>query len=56
MAGQTAGVYENGVFRKGNVRISDLTGRKMLPIGNSNFITVVENSVFIDKSMPVFRI
>ncbi|WP_165247302.1 AAA family ATPase [Adlercreutzia sp. ZJ141] len=51
--GESSGLYKDGIFRKGKVRISDLAGRKMLPIGNSNFATVVENSVFIDKSMLI---
>lgn len=42
-----------GVFRKGDVRLSDLAGRRKLPIGNSNFLTVVESSVFVDKSMLI---
>ncbi len=45
------GVYDRGIFRKGDVRISDLSGNKRLPVGNSNFTTCVENSVFIDKSL-----
>lgn len=44
---------ENGIFRKGDTRISDLSGRKILPVGNDNFTTVVEDSVFIDKSLLI---
>lgn len=47
------GIYENGIYRVGEVRISDLAGRKILPIGSSNFAAVVESSVFIDKSMLI---
>lgn len=47
------GVYENGIYRFGDVRISDLSGRKMLPIGDDLFATAVQNSVFIDKSMLI---
>ncbi|WP_165043172.1 AAA family ATPase [Adlercreutzia sp. ZJ138] len=49
----THGIYENGIFRKGNVRISDLACRKVLPVGNSSFTSVVENAVFVDKSMLI---
>lgn len=42
-----------GVFRYGDVRISDLSGRKALPIGDSSFTTAVQDSVFIDKSMLI---
>lgn len=45
--------YENGIYRVGDVRLSDLAGRKMLPIGVSNFRMVVENYVFVDKSLLI---
>lgn len=48
-----AGVYENGVFRQGDVRIADLSGRKKLPLGMSNFLAVMDTAVFVDKSMLV---
>lgn len=47
------GIYENGIYRVGDVRISDLSGRKMLPIGDDLFATCVANSVFIDKTMLI---
>lgn len=50
--GETA-TYENGIYRAGDVRISDLSGRKMLPIGDDLFATCVTNSVFIDKTMLI---
>lgn len=50
---QDAGRYEGGVFRCGNVRLSDRAGRKMLPIGNDDFITVAQSSVFVDKTMLI---
>lgn len=46
-------VYERGIYRIGNTRISDLSGRKMLPIGDDLFATCVTNSVFIDKTMLI---
>ncbi|WP_165046113.1 AAA family ATPase [Adlercreutzia sp. ZJ138] len=49
----SAGVYENGVFRKGHVRISDLAGCKRLPVGVSVFPMVAEHSVFIDKTLLI---
>ncbi|NGM17832.1 AAA family ATPase [Eggerthellaceae bacterium zg-893] len=52
MADATA-TCENGIYRAGGVRLSDLAGRKVLPVGVSNFRTVVENYVFIDKSLLV---
>ena len=48
-----SGSYERGIYRQGDVRISDLSGRKMLPIGNDVFTTCVTNSVFIDKSLLI---
>ena len=51
--GDAPSIYENGIYRVGDVRLSDLSGRKRLPIGNSTFITTVQNSVFIDKSMLI---
>lgn len=51
MGESISGVFESGIYRYGNVRISDLSGEKRLPIGNDNFVTCVENSVFVDKSM-----
>lgn len=45
--------YENGIYRVGDVRLSDLAGRKMLPIGVSNFRMVVENAIFVDKSLLI---
>lgn len=48
-----SGFYEQGIYRWGDVRISDLSGRKMLPIGNDVFTTCVTNSVFIDKSLLI---
>lgn len=47
------GIYEHGIYRQGDVRISDLSGRKMLPIGDDLFATCVANSVFIDKTMLI---
>ena len=52
MAGAEA-TYENGIYRVGDVRLSDLAARKMLPIGVSNFRMVVENYVFVDKSLLI---
>lgn len=45
--------YENGIYRVGDVRLSDLAGRRMLPVGVSNFRMVVENAVFVDKSLLI---
>ena len=45
--------YENGIYRVGDVRLSDLAGRRMLPVGVSNFRMVVENYVFVDKSLII---
>lgn len=45
--------YENGIYRVGDVRLSDLAGRRMLPVGVSNFRMVVENYVFVDKSLLI---
>ncbi len=53
MTEEAHGVYEKGIFRKGGVRISDLSGRRVLPVGNSNFTTCVENAIFIDKSLLI---
>lgn len=50
---ETAGVFEDGVFRKGDVRLSDRAGNKILPIGNDRFASVAETSVFIDKTMLI---
>lgn len=50
---QAKGVFENGVFRKGEVRLSDRSGNKILPIGNDRFASVAETSVFIDKTMLI---
>lgn len=50
---EAPGVYGNGIYRVGDVRISDLAGRRMLPIGNSNFAACVESSVFVDKTMLI---
>lgn len=47
------GTYEAGVYRAGNVRLLDLAGNKALPVGVDVFRTVVENYVFIDKSMLI---
>ncbi|WP_165044335.1 AAA family ATPase [Adlercreutzia sp. ZJ138] len=49
----TTATYENGIYRVGSVRLSDLAGRKALPIGVSNFRMVMENYVFIDKSLLI---
>ena len=43
------GTYENGIYREGDVRLSDLSGRRRLPVGNHDFLSVVEKSVFVDK-------
>lgn len=53
MQSDTPGIYENGIFRKGDVRISDLSGKKILPIGSSVFSHVVRDCVFVDKSMLI---
>ena len=50
---EAAGVFEDGVFRKGDVRLSDRAGNKILPIGNDRFASVAETSVFIDKTMLI---
>ena len=50
---QALGVFEEGVFRKGDVRLSDRAGNKILPIGNDRFASVAETSVFIDKTMLI---
>ena len=47
------GTYENGIYREGDVRLSDLSGRRRLPVGNDDFLSVVEKSVFVDKSMLI---
>ena len=43
----------SGIHRFSDVIISDRAGRKHLPIGDDGFATVIENSVFVDKSMLV---
>lgn len=45
--------FENGIYRRGAARLSDLAGYKALPIGNSNFEAVVRTAVFVDKSMLI---
>ena len=50
---EAAGTYENGIYREGDVRISDLSGRRRLPVGNDDFLSVTENSIFIDKTMLI---
>ena len=47
------GTDENGIYREGDVRLSDLSGRRRLPVGNDDFLSVVEKSVFVDKSMLI---
>ncbi|WP_165248797.1 AAA family ATPase [Adlercreutzia sp. ZJ141] len=47
------GTYESGIYRRGDVRLSDLAGRKALPIGVSDFRTVLKNYVFVDKSLLI---
>lgn len=51
MAGE--GILRDGIYRVGDVRVSDLAGRKRLPIGDSVFESVVGNKVYIDKSMLI---
>ena len=46
------GTYENGIYREGDVRLSDLSGRRRLPIGRDGFAAAVQESVIIDKSLP----
>ena len=46
-----AATFENGIYRQGPARLSDLCGEKGLAIGNSNFEAVVRTSVFVDKSI-----
>ena len=36
-----AATFENGIYRQGPARLSDLCGEKGLAIGNSNFEAVV---------------
>ena len=36
------GTYENGIYREGDVRLSDLSGRRRLPIGRDGFATAVQ--------------
>lgn len=48
-----AATFENGIYRQGRARLSDLCGEKGLAIGNSNFEAVVRTSVFVDKSMLI---
>ena len=52
MAG-TTGIYENGIYHYGDVRLSDLAGRKALPIGVDVFPVVANNYVLVDKSMLI---
>lgn len=47
------GTYENGIYREGDVRLSDLSGRRRLPIGRDGFATAVQESVVIDKSLLI---
>lgn len=47
------GILRDGIYRVGDVRVSDLAGRKRLPIGDSVFESVVGNKVYIDKSMLI---
>ncbi|MFR5092191.1 MAG: hypothetical protein ACLTDR_09555 [Adlercreutzia equolifaciens] len=48
---EAAGVFEDGVFRKGDVRLSDRGGQQdTASIGNDRFASVAETSVFIDKT------
>lgn len=47
------GTYENGIYREGDVRLSDLSGRRRLPIGRDGFAAAVQESVIIDKSLLI---
>ena len=48
-----AGIYENGVFHMGDVRIADHGGNRRLPVGDDGFESVARRSLFIDKSLLV---
>lgn len=45
--------YERGIYRTKDARLSDLAGRKILPIGKDVFPDVIRNNVFVDKSMLI---
>lgn len=47
------GILRDGIYRVDDVRVSDLDGRKRLPIGDSVFESVVGRKVYIDKSMLI---
>ena len=47
------GTYENGIYREGDVRLSDLSGRRRLPIGRDGFAAAVQGSVVVDKSLLI---
>lgn len=51
--GLVEGTFESGIYRAGEVRLSDLAGRRALPVGVSDFRTVLNNYVFIDKSLLI---
>lgn len=46
-------VLVNGIYRAGEVRLSDLAGRRALPLGVSDFRMVLNNYVFVDKSLLI---
>ena len=41
------GTYENGIYREGDVRLSDLSGRRRLPIGRDG-LDVYKRQVYLD--------
>lgn len=47
------GILRDGIYCVRDARVSDLAGRKRLPIGDSVFESVVGNKVYIDKSMLI---
>ena len=49
MSDNKAGMYEHGIYRQGSVRISDLSGRKMLP----SRTTLHYGLAFSDKRVAV---
>lgn len=51
--GDGRGTYEGGIYRAEDARLSDLAGRKILPIGKDVFPDVIRNNVFVDKSMLI---
>lgn len=53
MANGSNGMFEQGVFRKGQTRIADRCGERGISLGDSSFASLVARSVFVDKSLLI---